>query len=214
MRLNVRAFAAAWLYARGLNTMYRAEARDDPRLWRRALWWLNRACRVVSDFAPFYVAKGHCHLCLEEYRSARYDYERILTLDPGNRHAKSELAQLYGAAGEFDRAADLWNDLIRAEPDNFSFRMLYGMACGDGGRFHIAIDCFRKVLSFESLDPEQRNFAQGCTAWYRELQMRTPPYLELGDWDKPTPVAPYESLLRTVAGDKLREAPRLPPRRD
>ncbi|MEA2040277.1 MAG: tetratricopeptide repeat protein [Thermodesulfobacteriota bacterium] len=59
------------------------------------------------------ILKAGIHKSRREYESALREYQKAIDIDPHNIQAHMEVAAIYQKAGNFDRAADLYENIIR-----------------------------------------------------------------------------------------------------
>jgi tetratricopeptide (TPR) repeat protein len=94
---------------------------------------------------------------------SRRECDKALLIDGESGHAWYQLARLYKAAGDREKAYAAYQKATQVDPKNKLAQFELGMMYSDDGSYPSAIPCFEQV---RALGPEKA----------RDLQLGTPPY--------------------------------------
>ncbi|MFI5324304.1 MAG: tetratricopeptide repeat protein, partial [Thermodesulfobacteriota bacterium] len=104
-------------------------------------------------------ARGHTRLgdlfkTRGRMRSASYEYEKALGLDPGSPLISTRLASSLYGSGENDRALGILDPLIEYYPDNMDIYLVLGKLYLDKGNMAKAEESYKTAISINPFDPE------------------------------------------------------------
>lgn len=100
--------------------------------------------------------RAYCFAFLEDYVSAQEECQRGLAIDSGDVECKDALAGIHWKLGDHERSVELRGEIVRSHPDNMEARFAYGNTCGAAEHYDLAVDCFRKILQYNTLDDRAR----------------------------------------------------------
>lgn len=111
--------------------------------------------RFRVNLATVYAIRGKRDLADREYRAAQAQFEASLRADPGNETVKRRLAQILEFRGEHARAADLYAELVQADPKDAALWSGLGQAAAQADRPAVAAQALRRALALGA-DPSLR----------------------------------------------------------
>lgn len=112
---------------------------------------LENYCAESCDFSAVLMFKA---LCLNESgrnNAAAECYEQLLSYDPSNSTAWSNLGLIYSNNGNTQRAEQAFTNAINADPDNSKAYTNYSVLLLQQGKAERALECSEKALE---LDPK------------------------------------------------------------
>jgi serine/threonine-protein kinase len=153
--------------------IYEQLVSDQPFHWNNHYWYggflyrsgnlkaaavsLERARELAPEAEPPVTLLGFCHLASGELEEARGQFEKALELRPEPR-ARQRLGLVYYYAHEFDRALELWSQVLSAEPERAAAHADVADALRQLGRLSEARSHYREALALydrvSSLDTE------------------------------------------------------------
>lgn len=143
---------------RELYLLYRRGAYRDLIGGCGAAFLLAVACNFrvgtmnVEGDAHTHYRLGYVHEKKGLPINAAAAYERALTLDPGLKWARFNLASLYARSGEYNRAIAAYSEFIGRFPEVARARLALGNVYLRTGRYAEAIATYKGLLSAEDAD--------------------------------------------------------------
>ena len=143
---------------RELYLLYRRGAYRDLIVGCGAAFLLAVACNFrvgamnVEGDAHTHYRLGYVHEKKGLPINATAAYERALTLDPGLKWARFNLASLYARSGEYNRAIAAYSEFIGRFPEVARARLALGNVYLRTGRYAEAIATYKGLLSAEDAD--------------------------------------------------------------
>ena len=143
---------------REIYLLYRRRAYRDLIVGCGAAFLLAVACNFrvgamnVEGDAHTHYRLGYVHEKKGLPINAAAAYERALTLDPGLKWARFNLASLYARSGEYNRAIAAYSEFIGRFPEVARARLALGNVYLRTGRYAEAIATYKGLLSTEDAD--------------------------------------------------------------
>ncbi len=91
------------------------------------------------DYATGHIILGRCRLEQESFDHALHEFTETCRLDRNNQMAIKMLADIYSKQGREGKAGDLYNILLRMDPENPTLLHLTGLYKGDGKNEVLAV---------------------------------------------------------------------------
>jgi tetratricopeptide (TPR) repeat protein len=162
--LAITAFGAS-LTARsdmdGLRLLLSSEA------WEEALGETHRLLKTGRDNAALWYSGGIAHRNLMRPDSALHYFQKASALDPGNYRMAMALASSYAGMHRFNRAKDLYTDLIRLDSLRLEpYVQLAALHLRDNEP-RMALDIY---IELSSRDPDNYIYYKSIATCYRRLR--------------------------------------------
>ena len=148
----------------------------------------------------------------KEYEQSLYYLNEVLVLEPTNEPANNFLVTLYNAMGKKDEASKRFEDLIKKDPNNASYRLGYGNLLMQMDKYDEAIVEYNKALEIEpSYYDAMRNIASAYKNKAVLIQKRQKDAVD-ADATKKTTMKPDEYMpyikLSAEFFEKCRKSPK------
>jgi adenylate cyclase len=139
------------LYLQGRHNFYRGGRSST----RRASDLFQRAAELAPDYALAYAGSADANSFLYLYYEPSHEHleralawsRRAVEADPDLPEARASRGHALAARGDYDQAAEEFEEALRLRAESFETLYLYGRACLAAGRFREAAQLFGRACT-------------------------------------------------------------------
>ncbi|MCS6835230.1 MAG: tetratricopeptide repeat protein [Anaerolineae bacterium] len=121
---------------------------------REALRDLDRACKLASREAKYYLGRARLHAARGDWDNAMSDIRRVLKFDPNNADAYAERGDLYNYRGQADKAMADYNKALELNPNLPAVYYNRGILYADQQKHDLAKADYDRSLALEPDDSD------------------------------------------------------------
>ncbi len=159
--------------------IYERLVEDHPLHWNNHYWYggflyrkgnlkaaavaLERAQELSPEAEPPVTLLGFCHLASGDLEAARRQFDRALELRP-EPQVRQRLGLVHYYAHDFERALELWSEVLSAEPERAAAHADVADALRQLGRLSEAQSHYREALDLYDRGPSVATEAEGQRA--------------------------------------------------
>ncbi|TAE61597.1 MAG: hypothetical protein EAY68_09750, partial [Bacteroidetes bacterium] len=123
------------------------------------------------DHAALYLRQGNI-------ARARYEYDKVLEVDPGNRDAIDAIYNLEVKSGNYENSLAYINRLLLTEPNNYEYLLKKMSILEELRRYPEAIEISNRIITLYPSDRKIRGINQELRMAAGRFYMNTDPYMQ------------------------------------
>jgi tetratricopeptide (TPR) repeat protein len=139
-------------YYYGLEVMKGKAMKDGavvkPEFLDSAIYYFNRAKKIVPTFADAYDQLGLAYFRKNEWDMALAYYDTCLTMAPGKSITYSNMGVIYFNHKQYDKALEAYENAVRYDPKFSDGWLNLGSTYGTLGKYNEAIAAFKKCIEY------------------------------------------------------------------
>ncbi len=141
----------------------------DQKIFDKALVSANEAVKANPQEANAYYTRGRVYQAIKAFKEASADYQKGLSLHPADPEMLDRIGSVYIANSDYDRAIDLYNDLLSSKtqsPHDYQYANR-AIAYTKTGQYQKAIDDFEQAIR---MNGKENSFLAGDAYAYSQLK--------------------------------------------
>ncbi len=141
---------------------------QDSSYIYKALNDINNAIAIKIDFKDAFLQRGLLYDLLGKPENARFDYQRVLELDPKNARAYINLGTYYGQKGDYDKAIQYFKKALKFAPNLYASYSNIGLVYLNKNQLDSALYYFNKA---KKLSPDATTYYNLAITYHRLKQL-------------------------------------------
>jgi len=126
-----------------------SEAEIANKLFKEALFSLNKAEKINSKNSEIYFAKSNVYLKISQLNTAKTFLEKGLQLEPNNHKAIFQLGNIFLMEKNYLEAIKLFDKSIKIKPDFWQAINNKGLAYFEKNNINLSIKLFESAISIQ-----------------------------------------------------------------
>ena len=126
-----------------------SEAQVANKLYKNALFSINRALKINPENSETYFAKSNIYLKISELKNAKTALENALRIESNNHKAIFQLGNIFLIEKNYSEAIKLFDKSIQIKPDFWQAINNQGLAYFEKNKINQSIKFFEKAISIE-----------------------------------------------------------------
>ncbi len=126
-----------------------SEAQVANKLYKNALFSINKALKINPENSETYFAKGNIYLKISELKNAKTALKNALRIESNNHKAIFQLGNILLIEKNYSEAIKLFDKSIQIKPDFWQAINNQGLAYFEKNKINQSIKLFEKAISIE-----------------------------------------------------------------
>ena len=126
-----------------------SEAQVANKLYKNALFSINKALKINPENSETYFAKSNIYLKISELKNAKTALENALRIQSNNHKAIFQLGNIFLIEKNYSEAIKLFNKSVEIKPDFWQAINNQGLAYFEKNNMNQSIKLFEKAISIE-----------------------------------------------------------------
>jgi tetratricopeptide (TPR) repeat protein len=126
-----------------------SEAQVANKLYKNALFSLNKAQKINPKNSETYFAKSNIYLKISKLENAKTALETALSIEPNNHKAIFQLGNIFLMEKNYSEAIKLFDKSVQIKPDFWQAINNQGLAYFEKNKINQSIKLFEKAISID-----------------------------------------------------------------